>query len=77
MPNMSPKKVPMPEQDPNVRIKNFLEVALDIPSKWQWKKLKGVLTASTTLCFRLSRNVKFLSLYSLSLRENLRKPTIK
>jgi len=23
MPNMSPKKVPMPEQDPNVRIKNF------------------------------------------------------
>ena len=28
MPNMSPKKVPMPEQDPNVRNKNFLEVAL-------------------------------------------------
>jgi len=25
---MSPKKVPMPEQDPNVRNKNFLEVAL-------------------------------------------------
>jgi len=23
MPNMSPKKVPMPEQDPNVRIKTF------------------------------------------------------
>ena len=28
MPNMSPKKVPMPEQDPNVRNKNFLEVTL-------------------------------------------------
>lgn len=28
MPNMSPKKVSMPEQDPNVRNKNFLEVAL-------------------------------------------------
>ena len=28
MPNMSPKKVPMPEQNPNERIKNFLEVAL-------------------------------------------------
>lgn len=27
MPNMSLKKVPMPEQDPNVRNKNFLEVA--------------------------------------------------
>ncbi len=28
MPNMSLKKVPMPEQDPNVRNKNFKEVAL-------------------------------------------------
>ena len=28
MPNMSLKKVPMPEQEPNVRNKNFLEVAL-------------------------------------------------
>lgn len=27
MPNMSPKKAPMPAQDPNVRNKNFLEVA--------------------------------------------------
>ena len=27
MPNMSLKKIPMPEQDPNVRNKNFLEVA--------------------------------------------------
>ncbi len=27
MPNMSLKKVPMPEQDPNIRNKNFLEVA--------------------------------------------------
>ena len=27
MPNMSPKKAPMPSQDPNVRNKNFLEVA--------------------------------------------------
>ncbi len=28
MPNMSPKKAPMPTQEPNVRNKNFLEVAL-------------------------------------------------
>lgn len=28
MPNMSLTKVPMPEQDPNVRNKNFEEVAL-------------------------------------------------
>lgn len=25
MPNMSPKKAPMPTQEPNVRNKNFLE----------------------------------------------------
>ena len=29
MPNMSPKKAPMPSQDPNVRNKNFLEVAIE------------------------------------------------
>ena len=28
MANMNPKKCPMPEQDPNVRNKNFEEVAL-------------------------------------------------
>ena len=28
MPNMNPKKMPMPEQDPNVRNKNFDEVTL-------------------------------------------------
>ena len=28
MPNMSPVKVAMPEQEPNVRNKNFKEVAL-------------------------------------------------
>lgn len=28
MPNMSPKKAPMPTQEPNVRNKNFLEVAI-------------------------------------------------
>ena len=28
MPNMDPKKCPMPNQDPNVRNKNFKEVAL-------------------------------------------------
>ena len=31
MPNMSLTKVPMPEQDPNVRNKNFLEVAMGYP----------------------------------------------
>ena len=30
MPNMDPKKCPMPSQDPNVRNKNFKEVALGL-----------------------------------------------
>ncbi len=39
MPNMSPNKVKMPEQDPNVRIKNFEEVSLGYTQKNKlWKK---------------------------------------
>lgn len=38
MANMSLKKVAMPEQDPNVRNKNFEEVALGYTKRWQWKK---------------------------------------
>ena len=33
--NMDPKKCPMPTQDPNVRNKNFEEVALATPPRWQ------------------------------------------
>ena len=32
--NMDPKKCPMPTQDPNVRNKNFKEVALATPPRW-------------------------------------------
>ena len=49
MPNMSLTKVPMPEQDPNVRNKNFEEVALVILKKWLWKKQLVVLTVRTNL----------------------------
>ena len=38
MANMSLKKVPMPEQDPNVRNKNLKKLLLDIQKRWQWKK---------------------------------------
>ncbi len=39
MANMSLTKVAMPEQDPNVRNKNFEEVALGYTIlRWQWKK---------------------------------------
>ena len=46
MPNMSPTKVPMPQQDPNVRNKNFEEV---IQPRWQWRKQPDVLTVRTDL----------------------------
>ena len=45
MPNMSLTKVPMPEQDPNVRNK-LLWVIL---KKWLWKKQLVVLTVRTNL----------------------------
>ena len=38
MPDMSPKKTPMPSQAPDVRNKNFSEVALAIPVRWPWVK---------------------------------------
>ena len=38
MPNMSPTKVPMPQQDPNVRNKNFEEVATDYTAEKAMEK---------------------------------------
>ena len=40
--NMSLTKVPMPEQAPDVRNKNFDEVALGILLRWRWKKQQDV-----------------------------------
>ena len=38
MPNMNPNKMPMPEQAPDVRNKNFEEVTLATRRKWRSKK---------------------------------------
>ena len=41
--NMSLTKVPMPEQAPDVRNKNFDEVALGYTAeRWLWKKQQDV-----------------------------------
>ena len=40
--NMSLTKVPMPEQAPDVRNKNFEEVALGTLLRWQWKRQQDV-----------------------------------
>ncbi|MBQ7172273.1 MAG: NADPH-dependent glutamate synthase [Clostridia bacterium] len=50
MPNLSPKKVPMPEQDPNVRNKNFGEVALGYTEKMAVEEAQRCLHCKTTPC---------------------------
>ena len=42
MPNMSPTKVPMPQQDPNVRNKNFEEVATGYTAEMAMEEATGV-----------------------------------
>lgn len=49
MPNMSPTKVPMPQQDPNVRNKNLKRLQPVIQPRWQWRKQPDVLTVRTDL----------------------------
>lgn len=49
MPNMSPKKAPMPSQDPNVRNKNFLEVATGYTEEVAIEGHSVALTVNTDL----------------------------
>ena len=46
MPNMDPKKCPMPSQDPNVRNKNFKEVALGYTAEMAVNEAKRCLQCS-------------------------------
>jgi len=50
MPNMSLKKVKMPEQDPDVRNKNFLEVALGYTEKMAKEEAERCLQCKTRPC---------------------------
>ena len=50
MPNMSPKKVEMPEQDPNVRNKNFREVALGYTEEMAVEEAKRCLNCKARPC---------------------------
>ena len=43
MPNMSPNKVKMPEQDPNVRNKNFGEVSLGYTKRTSYGRSNSLL----------------------------------
>ena len=50
MPNMSPVKVKMPEQEPNVRNKNFLEVALGYTAEVAIEEAQRCLNCKTRPC---------------------------
>ena len=50
MPNMDPKKCPMPSQDPNVRNKNFDEVALGYTAEMAMNEAQRCLQCKKPLC---------------------------
>ncbi|MBR2743147.1 MAG: NADPH-dependent glutamate synthase [Clostridia bacterium] len=50
MPNMSPNKCPMPEQDPNVRNKNFKEVALGYTEEQAVEEAQRCLNCKARPC---------------------------
>ena len=50
MPNMSPKKVPMPEQEPCVRNKNFLEVATGYTEEMAIEEAQRCLNCKNKPC---------------------------
>ena len=50
MANMSLKKVPMPEQDPNVRNKNFEEVALGYTKEMAMEEAARCLNCKNKPC---------------------------
>ena len=50
MPNMSATKVPMPEQDPNVRNKNFEEVSYGYTEEMAVEEAKRCLNCKNKPC---------------------------
>lgn len=66
MPNMSPKKVNMPEQDPKVRNKNFLEVALGYTEQMAIEEAQRCLNCKHKPCMEgCPVNVKIPEFVSL------------
>ena len=55
MPNMDPKKCPMPSQEPNVRNKNFKEVALGYTEEMAVEEA-GRCNAEIIRCHTSSKN---------------------
>lgn len=76
MPNMDPKKCPMPSQEPNVRNKNFKEVALGYTEEMAVNEAKRCLQCKNHPC-RSGCPVEliFPASSSTSPRATLRPPT--
>lgn len=76
MPNMDPKKCPMPSQEPNVRNKNFKEVALGYTEEMAVNEAKRCLQCKNHPC-RSGCPLKLIFPASSSMwpRATLRPPT--
>ena len=78
MPNMSPTKNPMPHQEPDVRNKNFAEVALGYSEETALNEAERCLgCANAPLCFRLSGAVLILKALLPKLKNMISKVLIK
>lgn len=62
MPNMSPKKAPMPTQDPEARITNFEEVAMGYTPQMAVEEASAVFTANIN---HVSRDVRSMSTFPI------------
>ena len=68
----------MPEQDPNIRNKNFLEVALGYAEDIAKEEAQDVFNVKINLVLTVVLSMfKFLILLSLFLKESLKKLMIK
>ena len=63
MPNMDPKKCPMPVQDPDVRNKNFKEVALGYTYEMAERSKALPELQKQALCERLPGEYRYPRLY--------------
>ena len=73
MPNMSLEKVPMPEQEPNVRNKNFKEVTLGYTEEMAVEEAQRCLNCKHKPCMQGCPVMVKIPELRLLLRESLRK----
>jgi glutamate synthase (NADPH/NADH) small chain len=75
--NMDPKKCPMPTQDPNVRNKNFKEVALGYTAEMAVNEAKRCIGCRTSPASPAAPWVSTSRSLSLTLQRATLKPPIR